>query len=65
MMVCACHPRYAGGINRRIMIQASPGKIVILCSKKKEKKKDWRCDPSRRVPAYHTQGPEFKFYYLH
>jgi hypothetical protein len=26
MVACACHPSYVGSINRRVVVQASPGK---------------------------------------
>jgi hypothetical protein len=28
MLVCACHPRHIGSINRKITVQAGPGKMT-------------------------------------
>jgi hypothetical protein len=59
MVASACHPSYAGGIGRRISVQAGQAKT------KKTKKTKKPCDVKElgsngKAPAQQAQGPEFK-----
>jgi hypothetical protein len=51
MVVYACHPSYAGGMNRRIAVQSSLGKTSLF-KKNNLCKKDGGHGPSGRAPAW-------------
>jgi hypothetical protein len=59
IVVHACHPSYAGSINRRIMVQAGQSiKARPYLKNSKSKKDPGVAQVVRvRVPAWQTQGP--------
>jgi hypothetical protein len=56
VVMCACHPSYAGSKNRRITVQACLDMSTRPYLKNNKSKKDWRYGSSGRVLAQQVQG---------
>jgi hypothetical protein len=53
----ACYPSYTGSINRKVMVQDSPGKNVRTYLKNIKKHRSLVCGSNGRVPAWQALCP--------
>jgi hypothetical protein len=60
MVVHACHPRYTGNVNSRIVIQTDLDRNMRPYLKHNQSKKGWGYDSNGKMLAWQTENPKFK-----